>query len=407
MVGEHLGFGGVSDYAAAMMDQNVDGSSEDGYTTVGIPTSIYTVDRLYERDMSWSRSTLASRINNGVHIINHLGHGSPGYAMKFYSSDILSYMNNTDHCFVYSQTCLAGHFDGTDCWAEYMTIKSDNGGFAVVMNARYGWGSGYTTDGPSQRFNREFWDAVFNPEENKNHLGMANQDSKEDNLYRISQNCMRWCYYELNLFGDPTIAIKGSSAWFSADTTYGWTPLEVNFEGQTSLTAVDTWTWSFGDGDSAFVRYPSHNYDERGLYDVGIQIEADTVVRSNMRNDFIIVLGDTLKVDSIEADPGQLIEVPIRTYNTIPLKQIRIPIEYSGDLVLTPQAVEMTGCRTEHFDGYDFNDYDPNNNCFTVTLDCGSAAPLDPGEGAVAIVKFQVAGDAVSGQSGRYQCQWL
>ncbi|MBU0637602.1 MAG: hypothetical protein KKB50_01960 [Planctomycetes bacterium] len=207
MVGEYLGFGGVSDYAGNMMDQIIDGSSADGYTTVGIPSGIYDIDTLYERDGSWSQSDLVTRINAGLHVINHLGHGSPDYAMKLYDSDIIADLTNDDLCFVYSQTCLAGHFDGTDCWAEYMNIKTDNGGFGVVMNARYGWGSSYSTDGPSQRFDREFWDAVFG--EGLQQLGPANHDSKEDNIYRISDSCMRWCTYELNLFGDPTVRIQG------------------------------------------------------------------------------------------------------------------------------------------------------------------------------------------------------
>ena len=183
LVGEYLGFGGVADYAAATMEQLVDGSSADGYTTVGIPSSDYTVDELFERDMSWSQADLINRIDAGVHILNHLGHGSPDYAMKLYDSDISS-LDNTDLCFVYSQTCLAGHFDGTDCWAEYINIKTNKGSFAVIMNARYGWGTNYSTDGPNQRFNRQFWDAVF--DEGKPELGRANQESKEDNLYRIN-----------------------------------------------------------------------------------------------------------------------------------------------------------------------------------------------------------------------------
>ena len=219
MVGEYLGFGGVSDYAGDMMDQMIDGSSADGYTTVGIPSSAYSIDTLYERDGSWSQSDLVSRINSGLHIINHLGHGSPDYAMKLYNSDITSQLTNTDLCFVYSQTCLAGHFDGTDCWAETMNIKTDSGGFAVIMNARYGWGSGYSTDGPNQRFDREFWDAVF--DEGIPQLGPANHDSKEDNLYRINQECMRWCTYEINLFGDPTVSVQGVDVSLSVDCPAG------------------------------------------------------------------------------------------------------------------------------------------------------------------------------------------
>ena len=135
LVGEYLGFGGPAEYAANMMEQLIDGSSADGYTTVGIPSSEYDVDELFERDMSWSQADLRNRINAGIHILNHLGHGSPDYAMKLYNSDIPS-LTNTDLCLVYSQTCLAGHFDGQDCWAEYMNIKTDHGAFAVVMNAR-------------------------------------------------------------------------------------------------------------------------------------------------------------------------------------------------------------------------------------------------------------------------------
>ena len=208
LVGEHLGFGGVSEYAAATLEELEDGSSANGVTTVGIPTSDYNITEMFERDMTWSQSTLATAINDGVHILNHLGHGSPDYAMKFYNADVMSQLTNTDLVFVYSQTCLAGHFDGTDCWAETMNIKTDHGAFGVVMNARYGWGDNNTTDGPSQRFDREFWDAVFG--EAMPEISKANQDSKEDNLYRIGEPCMRWCTYELNLFGDPAVAIQGA-----------------------------------------------------------------------------------------------------------------------------------------------------------------------------------------------------
>lgn len=214
MVGEHLGFGGVSEYAGTMMDQMVDGSSADGYTTVGIPADQYSIDYLYDRDWSgndWPATEFHARVNNGLHIINHLGHGSTNWAFKMTTSEIHSAFSNNNHCFLYSQACYSGQFDGVDGWAENMNIKTDYGGFAVIMNARYGWGTGYSTDGPSQRFDRKFWDAVFNLSEGKPELGRANHDSKEDNLYRINEDCMRWCYYELTLFGDPTVAFRGAS----------------------------------------------------------------------------------------------------------------------------------------------------------------------------------------------------
>jgi Peptidase family C25/Propeptide_C25/Dockerin type I domain/Putative Ig domain len=212
MVGEYLGFGGEAEYGALAMDRNVDSCSAYGYSTIGIPSNQYDIDRLYERDWlgnDWPQLEIINRINADVHVVNHLGHGSPDYAMKLYNSNVLSSINNDNHCLVYSQTCLAGHFDGTECWAETMNIKIDGGAFAVVMNARNGYGEWNSTDGPSQRFNREFWDAIFNPAEAKPQLGRANADSKEDNIWRINDDCMRWCYYEINLFGDPTVSFKG------------------------------------------------------------------------------------------------------------------------------------------------------------------------------------------------------
>ncbi len=209
LVGEYLGFGGDSDYAANTLEELVDGCSTHGYTTTGIPSDVYEIEEMFERDMNWTKTDLKNAINAGLHLLNHLGHGSPDYAMKFYNSDVLSLLTNDELCFVYSQTCLAGHFDGTDCWAETINIKTDAGAFAVIMNARYGWGQWNSTDGPSQRFNRELWDAVF--DEGFAAYSEANQDSKEDNIYRINEECMRWCTYELNLFGDPAMQVRGVS----------------------------------------------------------------------------------------------------------------------------------------------------------------------------------------------------
>ena len=55
------------------------------------------------------------------------------------------------------------------------------------MNARYGWGVKGGTDGASQRFHRQFWDAVFG--EYIAEIGKANHDSKEDNLNLINRDC--------------------------------------------------------------------------------------------------------------------------------------------------------------------------------------------------------------------------
>ena len=104
---------------------------------------------------------------------------------------------------------MAGGFDnpgGYDCIAEYFTVGSPYGAFGVIMNARYGLGSEDSLDSPSQFLDESFFKALFT--ENIRQIGKANHYSKEDNIWRINENGVRWVYYETNLFGDPEISIK-------------------------------------------------------------------------------------------------------------------------------------------------------------------------------------------------------
>lgn len=239
-VGEHLGFGGVAEYAKDMKEQNIGHCEADGYTTDGLPESGdegYNIDRLYDKDNGWGKIDIIGKLNDDVHLLNHLGHGNVDYAMKLHNGDISS-LNNDRYFFVYSQTCLAGHFDDADCFAEEITVKSPYAAFAAVMNARYGWGMRESTDGPSQRYDREFWDAIYG--EDKATFGWANHDSKEDNYYRINEPCMKWCYYETNLFGDPSLWVKG------AGPELEFSPKSYDFgklrEGDVESTTFEIWS---------------------------------------------------------------------------------------------------------------------------------------------------------------------
>ena len=209
MAGEYLGNYGVSSWGGNHLDQLIDTCSDDGYTTVGVPSDTYLITKLYDREWpgnDWPKSEIKSIINNGVHIINHDGHAYYGYNLKMDIDDVYD-LANDKYCFIYSHGCMSGGFDnpeGYDCIAEHFTVKTEHAAVAVIMNARYGWFWSYSTDGDSQRFNREYWDAVF--AEDMSEMGKANQDSKEDNIPIITRSCIRWCYYQLNLFGDPSLA---------------------------------------------------------------------------------------------------------------------------------------------------------------------------------------------------------
>ena len=221
--GEYLGDYGIASYAGTTLNQLINGSSENGFTTVGIPASHFNIDKLYDElypgfdpqnpwGTGWPKEEIISRINNGVHLINHDGHAYYDYNMRMYNSDALALTNDDNFCFVYSQGCMSGGFDnpeGGDCIAEYFTVKNTKGAFAGIWNARYGFFWSYSTDGDSQRYHRQFWDAVYG--ENIREIGRANHDSKEDNLFLIQRSCMRWVYYETNLFGDPAVRFQNAS----------------------------------------------------------------------------------------------------------------------------------------------------------------------------------------------------
>ena len=156
----------------------------------------------------WSKEEIISRINGGVHVMAHEGHADYDYNMKLEISDIDA-LTNTNPFFAYSTGCYSGGFNdpaGVDCMAEQFTVKTSHGAFAAIMNGAAGWGARWTTDSASQRFIRQFWDAVFG--ENITIISKANHDSKEDNIWRIDQKYMRYVFYELNLFGDPAVQFK-------------------------------------------------------------------------------------------------------------------------------------------------------------------------------------------------------
>jgi hypothetical protein len=266
MVGEYLW--GPPDYPVTFgdgsMDELINGSHAHHYTTVGMPLNTYTFERLYDHNWSgfdlnypwttgWSTAEIISRINNGVRFIDHLGHSSTTYNMRMVPSDIQG-LSNTVLPFVYSQGCYAGAFDEGDCMAEYFTVKTTHAAFAAIMCARYGWGTPGSTNGPSQYFNRFFWDAVFG--ENITSIGKANQDSKEENLKRIYGDCMRWCYYEMNLFGDPTLTLitqnntPPEKPLTPSGTRTGKVGQSYTFNASTTDLDGDLlyYKWSFGDG---------------------------------------------------------------------------------------------------------------------------------------------------------------
>jgi hypothetical protein len=216
MLGEQLGFGGVSDFAQGMMEQIRLGGSYNGYFTRGFGNHemasfrrFRTSRNLYDTAENWliapwTPEDLVHLFDTGTHIFNHMGHATATSSMKLTTADLPG-LTNANPFFVYSQGCDSGSFDSSDCFAEVLTTV-EGGAFAAIMNARLGWGVENSTDGPSQRFNRQFWHTVLG--DGVLEMGRANQLSKEGGVAFINEPCIRWCYYGLTLFGDPETAFR-------------------------------------------------------------------------------------------------------------------------------------------------------------------------------------------------------
>lgn len=163
---------------------------------------------------NWPRSELIDRINDDmIHAINHIGTSNfcdiVAYVMKmgYNHADAL---NNSKYFFGYSQAGYAASFDNRDPEGVYLPhdcvlehfVTAPAGAFAFIGNSRYGLvDQSEINDSPSQMFDAAFWGEMFSG--NATNIGRVNQLSKEKVISSVNTNNTRYCYYEINLLGDP------------------------------------------------------------------------------------------------------------------------------------------------------------------------------------------------------------
>jgi hypothetical protein len=200
-----------------------------------------------------------------------------------------------------------------------------------------------------------------------------------------------------NLHGS-TDQVLGVS--FTADTTVGWLPLDVAFQASSAL-SVDSWLWNFGDGETSTLQNPSHQYNLRGVHDVSVQITAGSDVRTATRQQFVTVLADSMWADSQVVTAPGLVEVVVYGSNTVPIEEIRVPIEYTGTLDLEyADSFSTAGCRTDYFQYAALAGQAPEKVTFRLISSTDLSAPdLPPGSGPILKVYFNTAGAPSIGQA--------
>ena len=197
-----------------------------------------------------------------------------------------------------------------------------------------------------------------------------------------------------NNYGWGLIDAMAASNWganFGSNVTLAFAPATVNFYDSSSL-ATTSWAWSFGDGDSAFVENPTHNYSDAGVYDVSLTIDSYVGPVTALKPDYMILLGDTITIEADSGFAGSTLELSVYLTNTQPLQRIQIPIKFDDLPPLSYDSVAR-GHRTAYFESLRNNVYDPFNRKFGWELkaDTGlGSQPLPGGSGEVLKIFFTI-----------------
>lgn len=209
LLGEKL-FSELGLWGGDYMNQLIGETEDHNFITHGFNQS-WKIDKLYERETSWSGRTVKKYVkSNNYLMINHLGHSNDTYTMKIYSW-FFSGFENHNPFFLYTQGCFAGNFASNDSIVEDFVLHS-KGAVAAVANSHYGLGpedpdpDSTVTPGASQILNRYFVHYLSNPELGKGlGLGYYHQKSKEEIIPYINSPEARWVTFVANYLGDPAL----------------------------------------------------------------------------------------------------------------------------------------------------------------------------------------------------------
>ncbi len=177
------------------------------------PVPPWVIRKAYETQGQISQSVCTETLRTGIGLCHMVGHGNTGgvyYSGGAYatSSSVYNLTNTGKYTFANSIACDAGAFDVSDCFSENFVLAPNGGAVADIYNARYGWGYSSGPAGPSELFDMRFYSNFFQSDTTNFEVGKVNCLSKQglrNSAY--NQPVYRWCYYELNLLGDPELPI--------------------------------------------------------------------------------------------------------------------------------------------------------------------------------------------------------
>jgi hypothetical protein len=264
--------------------------------------------RLYERTSTLSRQAMRDSMNSGFGMGHWVGHGNEngiymGSLAYLNSGDADGLSNGARQGIHASIACFTGAWDevpGGDCFAEHLVNRVGGGAVGMAMNSRYGYGAyvGGYVPGPSERLDTVFFARILNHPEY--HAGQALAFARAFwSPYADSggrYDMQRLCIYELNLFGDPELAVWTqepvvlNAAHPGVIALGSSVPYQVTVTDPTPVESALVLLWK---GNEVYTRAYT-NSSGQATFQVSTQTPGPMVLSVNARNHYLLV--DTVQV---------------------------------------------------------------------------------------------------------------
>ncbi|MBN2465718.1 hypothetical protein JXD38_08890, partial [candidate division WOR-3 bacterium] len=159
--------------------------------------------------------------------LSHVGaHGNPYTFSVMWRNEVSGLTNGfTRLNFVNSMACESGWFDNDECLAEALVNAANGGCVACMLNSRYGFGYPPAL-GPSELLDLQFYRYFVQGHATQfGTIGMLSKDYFRG--LAMNQEVWRWCVFELNLFGDPTLHVWSETPGTLTVTAPGSVPTGI------------------------------------------------------------------------------------------------------------------------------------------------------------------------------------
>jgi len=311
----------------------------------------FEIEKLYANSSSINKEVWKNTFQDGRLIVLHVGNGAETYYQldninflipKIWDTDDTDKMTNEKFYPIhFSIACNSSNFSQSDCLAEkFLTTINGGGACACIFNTNYG----VTSYNNAHKYSGEFIEQMFVQifDEGTEHIGKIVQKAKESfliqNLSFFKNPPYRWCYYVINLLGDPEMLVLSTERednipdrlWVDDDynsTTPGWniTRFDIIQEALDRINATGT-----------VVVLP-------GVYYENLIINKPLALKGGGKESTVVdglFTGDVVRV---EADNVEISGLTIRNSGDEP-----IPITNSGIKIDARKNIKVTYCNISY-----------------------------------------------------------